>query len=96
MSLLEVARPTPGTSVPQAPKLTLRFVRSKLDEVQIGIRHDADAREYRVNFKGGREETAYYTDDLMDAMQSGLLMAESRCIPRAKLAAEIAEFNQIG
>jgi len=27
--------------------------------------------EYRVNFKGGREETAYYTNDLDDAVTTG-------------------------
>jgi hypothetical protein len=34
--------------------------------------------EFRVNFKGGREETAYYTNDLMDAVHTGLSMARQR------------------
>lgn len=30
--------------------------------------------EYRVNFRGGREGTAYYTDDLADALSTGQAM----------------------
>jgi hypothetical protein len=30
--------------------------------------------EYRVNFKGGSEATAYYTNDSMDALQTGVAM----------------------
>lgn len=32
--------------------------------------------EYIVNFKGGREATAYYTDDLEDALLTGRAMAK--------------------
>ncbi len=31
--------------------------------------------EYRVNFKGGKESTAYYTNDLEDAIQTGRAMS---------------------
>jgi hypothetical protein len=34
--------------------------------------------EYRVNFKGGDEETAYYTNDLKDAVDTGIIMAKQR------------------
>jgi hypothetical protein len=30
--------------------------------------------EYRVNFKGGKEETAYYTNDIVDAMNTARAM----------------------
>ncbi len=30
--------------------------------------------EYRVNFKGGKEASAYYTDDLQDAIDTGMAM----------------------
>jgi hypothetical protein len=33
--------------------------------------------EYRVNFIGGDEDTAYYTDDLTDAVSTGLHMART-------------------
>jgi hypothetical protein len=32
--------------------------------------------EYRVNFKGGTEATAYYTTDINDALETGAAMAE--------------------
>jgi hypothetical protein len=31
--------------------------------------------EYRVNIRGGSEATAYYTDDIQDAVKTGLAMA---------------------
>lgn len=34
--------------------------------------------EYRVNFKPGFEETAYYTTDLEDAVMTGMAMAHAR------------------
>lgn len=34
--------------------------------------------EYIVNFKGGKEATAYYTDDLDDAVATGIHMSENR------------------
>lgn len=34
--------------------------------------------EYRVNFKGGSEATAYYTDDIQDALDTGKMMAQLR------------------
>lgn len=37
-----------------------------------------DAGEYRVNFKGGQESTAYYTDDIDDAVNTGVVMSRTR------------------
>lgn len=35
--------------------------------------------EYRVNFaQGGTEGTAYYTNDLIDAVQTGIIMQANR------------------
>jgi hypothetical protein len=39
--------------------------------------------EYRVNFTGGRETTAYYTHDLLDAVQTGIAMRTQRSKPTA-------------
>lgn len=36
--------------------------------------------EYRVNIRGGREETAYYTDSLQDAVDTGLYMVRAVAI----------------
>jgi hypothetical protein len=33
--------------------------------------------EFRVNFVGGNEDTAYYTNDLADAVGTARLMAKS-------------------
>jgi hypothetical protein len=33
-------------------------------------------REIRVNYRGGREDTAYYTEDIHDAITSAEMMAE--------------------
>ena len=45
--------------------LTLRMVRSG---------------EYRVNFRDGNETTAYYTDDLEDAVNTAVEMARRRVV----------------
>lgn len=40
-------------------------------------RQGAAVGEYRVNFYNGTEATAYYTDDLDDALTTGLAMARA-------------------
>lgn len=56
---------------------TLRKVRDALKVRGITITFDPDADEYRVNFKAGREATAYYTNDLDDALGTGHAMADT-------------------
>jgi hypothetical protein len=55
----------------------------KMTEAMVTLRkagvkiHKTNHGEYRVNvIKGGTEATAYYTDDLEDAVNTGLAMAE--------------------
>lgn len=55
-------------------RFTLAGVKSQLASKGITIVKRED--EFIVNFKGGREATAYYTDDLEDALQTGLQMAK--------------------
>jgi len=57
--------------------LTFREVSAKLDKRDITIAKK-DTGEYRVNFRGGKEETAYYTDDLQDALDTGVVMSVMR------------------
>lgn len=38
----------------------------------------ADGNEYRVNYPRGKEATAYYTNDLDDAVSTGVAMAQER------------------
>ena len=60
------------TTAPQA--LTLGKVRAELRAVGVAITHSAEFSEYRVNFRGGNEATAYYTTDIEDARDTGLAM----------------------
>lgn len=53
---------------------TLKQVRALLAHEGITIRKRDN--EYRVNYKNGKEATAYYTDDIDDAFHTGLAMAQ--------------------
>lgn len=44
----------------------------------ISRRKHGERMEYRVNFSGGKEATAYYTDDILDAFLTGEAMARHR------------------
>lgn len=59
----------PYSSV-KADRITLKHAQSQLRAIGISLSKN-EYGEYRVNFKGGREETAYYTDDLYDAVSTG-------------------------
>lgn len=59
-------------------ELTLKAVRIALRVVGVAVTYTDDLGEYRVNFIGAREATAYYTDDLEDALLTGLIMATLR------------------
>jgi len=53
-------------------KRTLKDSQAELRE--IGMVLTKKDGEYRVNFKGGREETSYYTNDLDDAVGTAKAM----------------------
>jgi len=53
---------------------TLKVVREVLR--QLGLTVKLSDGEYRVNFIGGREGTAYYTADISDAFDTGIAMAK--------------------
>jgi len=56
----------PGSKIDCAPpRLTMRLLRSG---------------KYRVNFRDGNETTAYYTDDLEDAVNTAVEMARKRAL----------------
>lgn len=40
--------------------------------------------EYRVNFREGREATAYYTNDMEDAFATGVTMAQTGGTPKSR------------
>ncbi len=57
---------------------TLASVRAELTTAAMTIRFNRHNDEYRVNFKNGVEVDAYYTNDLADALSTGLDMARRR------------------
>lgn len=61
-----------------APKLTILDVKRELRGLGIALTYACDVHEFRVNFIGGREATAYYTGDLNDARDTGRAMAATR------------------
>ena len=63
---------TTTTTTPR--DLRLSDVRATLEPLGMTIRRTQDD-EYRVNVRGGQESTAYYTTDLVDAQQTGIVMA---------------------
>lgn len=56
-------------------KLTITRVRHDLDNHGVVLRKQDG--EYRVNYRGGLEATAAYTNDLADALATGLAMARA-------------------
>jgi hypothetical protein len=40
------------------------------------MKKTGEGNEHRVNYKGGKEDTAYYSDDRMDAFHTAHKMAE--------------------
>ncbi len=54
--------------------MTLARARMILRALGLVIRRENDG-EYRINFQGGDEATAYYTNDLDDAVGTGRDMA---------------------
>lgn len=61
-----------------ANKMTVKNAMAILRALGMVLTRDMDSREYRVNFKGGREATAYYAVDLDDAIGTAQHMATQR------------------
>lgn len=57
---------------------TLKAARVLCGEAGCTIRHRDG--EYRVNFKGGREATAYYTNDIVDAVDTARAMSAGNAL----------------
>lgn len=75
--------------LPEGFPLNLKTVRDKLKPLGLTISWLVGYKEFRVNFQKGRESTAYYTDDLLDALKTGQAMA------LGQLQAEVDELNQL-
>jgi len=57
---------------------TLKAAQATLRALGLTLRRTGYGPELRVNFRGGREATACYTDDLDDALGTGREMARQR------------------
>lgn len=69
-------------------KMSLKEATSRLCGSGMTIRR-TDCGEYRVNFRGGAEATAYYSDDIDDAYATALLMRQRQQLVLAEPAATI-------
>lgn len=76
----------------------MNIAQAKREMQQIGLVLTHDQGEYRVNFKGGGEASAYYTTDLDDAVATGLDMArrEHKKNPRSRRAAPVKKSRRVG
>src|SRR5689334_12780727 len=63
--------------VPQA--MTLQEAKSIARHLGLTLRK-VRSSDYRVNFRDGNETTAYYTDDLEDAVSAAVEMARKRAL----------------
>jgi hypothetical protein len=66
------------------PKLNRDVVRKALQKLGITVRR-TEHEEYRINYRGGAEATAYYTNELADALHTGVAMFQQH-LERAPVA----------
>ena len=59
----------------------LKVAKVILKQYDMTIIHN-EYDEYVVNMRGGKEATAYYTNDIGDAVATGVLMAAHRSTAR--------------
>lgn len=56
--------------------MRFRDAQKELSAVGMSLKKTGYDNEHRVNYKGGKEETAYYTDDIHDAVATGHAMTK--------------------
>src|SRR5262249_38838190 len=61
------------------PAMTLQEAKSIARHLGLTLRK-VRSSEYRVNFRDGNEATAYYTDNLEDAVKTAVEMARRRAL----------------
>lgn len=57
--------------------ITIASAKRQLAALGMTVNHNPDTDEYRVNYFKGNESTAYYTNELADALGTGLDTARS-------------------
>jgi hypothetical protein len=71
----QASAPAPRRAIHKA--MTLQEAKSIARHLELTLRK-VRSGDYRVNFRDGNETTAYYTDDLEDAVNMGLEMVRKR------------------
>lgn len=63
-------------------KTTMKDAQYALAKHGINIRKTGYGNEYRISYKGilNAENSAYYTDDIVDAIYTGMAMSENRAV----------------
>jgi hypothetical protein len=56
----------------------LKTAKQILRSVGITANYQREWEQYRVNFINGTEDTAYYTNEVQDAFETGLAMARRK------------------
>lgn len=69
--------------------MTLKEAQAIAKANRFTIRHNHWDREYRVNLIGGTEETAYYTNDRDDAVETGKLMVAMKLVNEMRTAVDV-------
>jgi len=78
MSFLNIMQKVYSKETATVPK-SLKDAQKVLAAVGIKIKYDRDTNEYTINYmKNPTEATAYFTDDLKDAIGTGLMMGKKK------------------
>lgn len=56
-------------------KLTIKQAKQIVSNLGLVLKRNAEFNEFSVNFRGGNEVTAYYTNDIYDAVATARVMA---------------------
>ena len=73
-------------------KMTVKQAKAELKSLGIKIALIPHESEWRVNFVNGNEDSAYYTDDVWDAILTGYSMAKTRPIHNGCMIADCLKY----
>jgi hypothetical protein len=76
-------------------KLTVTAVVAEINKLDDMICRITPEREFRVNFVGGREDTAYYTTNALDAIEIAAQMSASLTSRTKERSTDNESSNQV-